>query len=85
VFKQAPLAIWAKQPIIECRARFGFVLVIINRRCLAHEFVLPVSELALRPVSTEAHLDPILAHLGLVFGLVYLQLLCLIREERLCI
>jgi hypothetical protein len=79
------LPIWAKQPIIECRASFGLVLVVINRRRLAHEFVLAVSKLTLSPVSTEAHLDPVLAHLGLVFGLVYLQLLGLIREERLCI
>jgi hypothetical protein len=72
MFKQTSLPVGAVQFLVECRACLGLVLDIVERECLPHQLMFTVSELALVAVSAEADLDPVLAHLGLVFRLIHL-------------
>ena len=91
VLEEAPLAVGAEESLVERGARLRLVLVVVDRRRLAHQLVIAVRELALRAVTAQAHFNPILAHLRLVLSLVHFQLLLLLllllggREERLSI
>ena len=71
VSEEAALPIRAEQLLLKCSALLGLVLR-VDRSCFSHQFLVTVGELALAAVATVAHLNPVLAHLRLVFGLVCL-------------
>lgn len=74
VSEEAALAVGAVESVLEGGADLGLVLG-IGRLKLLHELLVAVGELALVAVPADAHLDPVLAHLRFVLGLVCLKLL----------
>ena len=67
MLKQASLTVRAVQFFIESCASFRLVFVVVDRRCLAHQLMFSMSKLAFVSVSAESDLNPVLAHLCLVF------------------
>lgn len=67
MLKQASLTIWAVQLFIESGASLRFIFVVVDWRGLPHQFMVTMRELAFVSIATVANLDPILAHLCLVF------------------
>ena len=70
MFEEASLPVRTEQSFIEGGTYFRFVLG-VGRGILPHEFIFAVRELTLVAVPAVTDLDPILAHLCLVLGLVH--------------
>ena len=84
MLEQTALAVRAEQSLGESCASLRFILIVVNRRRFTHQFMLTMSELTFVAVPAQPHLNPILAHLSLIFCLVYL--LDLVRWQKgLCV
>lgn len=71
MLEQTALTVRAEQPLGESCASLRFILIVVNRRRLTHQFMLTMSELAFVAVPTQPDFNPILAHLSLILSLVY--------------
>lgn len=78
VNKHASVSVRAELLLVELFAHFGLVFS-ARRLFFSNEILSSVGKLAFAPISAKALLNPILAHLGFVFGLVDAAL-----DEGLC-
>ena len=71
MFEKTALSVGTEEPLIEGCASLRFVLVVVDRRCFTHQFMLTMSKLAFCSIPTQPDFNPIFAHLSLILGFVY--------------